>query len=128
MQEKRACLNTASTPQTPFYTYGRNPRLKKRTLRSSQKQLTRLLKKPGGLAGLIIAAPSFPGWKSLGAMAKHFCFVQDHHKYITKVGLVTDSVLGNVAEHLASHFVSAEIKHFPAGQCEAATQWILNRD
>ena len=33
-----------------------------------------------------------------------------------KVAVVTDSHLGDVAERLASHFVSAEIRHFPAGQ------------
>ena len=79
----------------------------------------------GELAGLIIEAPQFPGWDSLGAMAAHFRFVRDHHKRIRKIGLVTDSALGNVAEHLASHFVSAEIRHFPAGALDAAEQWIV---
>jgi SpoIIAA-like len=81
----------------------------------------------GQLAGLIIEAPTFPGWESLGAMAAHFRFVRDHHKHIKKIALVTDSALGNVAEHLASHFVSAEIKHFFAGELEAAKQWVMNR-
>jgi len=86
------------------------------------------IEKTGDLAGIIIEAPKFPGWDSLSAMAAHFRFVRDHHKHIKKVGLVTDSALGNVAEHLASHFVSAEIRHFPAGELEAAKQWIMNRD
>ena len=81
----------------------------------------------GDLAGLIIEAPVFPGWQSLGAMAAHFRFVRDHHKHIKKIGLVTDSTLGNVAEHLASHFVSAKIRHFSAGELEAAKQWVMNR-
>lgn len=81
----------------------------------------------GELAGLIIEAPTFPGWESLGAMAAHFRFVRDHHKRIRKVGLVTDSALGNVAERLASHFVSAEIRHFPVGELEAAKLWVMNR-
>lgn len=80
----------------------------------------------GNLAGLIIEAPTFPGWESLGAMAAHFRFVRDHHKHIKKIALVTDSALGNVAEHLAAHFVSAEIKHFPAGELEAAEKWVMN--
>jgi len=83
--------------------------------------------KAGALASMIIEAPKFPGWESLGAMAAHIRFVRDHHKHIRKVGLVTDSALGNVAERLASHFVAAEIKHFPAGQLAAAEQWILSR-
>jgi hypothetical protein len=81
----------------------------------------------GGLAGLIIEIPAFPGWDSLGAFAAHFRFVRDHHKHIKKVAVVTDSALGNVAERLASHFVSAEIRRFPAGEVEAAKQWILSR-
>lgn len=83
------------------------------------------IEKTGHLAGLIIEAPKFPGWESLGAMAAHIRFVRDHHKRIRKIGLVTDSALGNVAERLASHFVSAEIRHFSAGELEAAKQWIM---
>jgi hypothetical protein len=85
------------------------------------------IEEAGGLAGLIIDAPTFPGWEGLGAMAAHFRFVRDHQKHIRKIALVTDSAVGNVVEHLASHFVSAEIRHFPAGQLAVAEQWVLNR-
>lgn len=81
----------------------------------------------GDLAGLIIETAAFPGWESLAAMVAHFRFVRDHHKRIRKIGLVTDSALGNVAERLASHFVAAEIRHFAAGQLEAAKQWVTSR-
>ena len=81
----------------------------------------------GDLAGLIIESPAFPGWKSFGAMVEHFRFVRDHHKHIKKVGLVTDSALGNFAEHLASHFVAAEIRQFSSGELEVAKQWVINR-
>ena len=40
----------------------------------------------GGLAGLIIETPSFPGWKSFGAMVNQFRFVRDHHKRIKRIG------------------------------------------
>jgi hypothetical protein len=79
----------------------------------------------GGLAGLIIETPTFPGWDDLGAMVAHFRFLRDHHEQVRKVGVVTDSALGDVAERLAKHFVSAEIRRFPAGQIDAAKQWIL---
>jgi len=84
------------------------------------------IEETGGLIGLIIDAPAFPGWESFGAIVAHFRFVRDHHKHIKKVGLVTDSVLGNAAEHLAQHFVSAEIKHFRGKELEAAKQWVIN--
>ena len=82
----------------------------------------------GGLAGLIIEAPAFPGWESFGAMVNEFRFIRDHHKRIKRIGVVTDSSLGNVAEHLTPHFVSAEIKHFPAGQIEEPRHWIMKQD
>jgi stage II sporulation SpoAA-like protein len=58
-------------------------------------------------------------------MVTHFRFVRDHHKRIRKVALVTDSPVGDVAEHLASHFVSAKVRHFPGGQLDQARQWII---
>jgi len=85
------------------------------------------IEEAGKLAGLIIEAPEFPGWDSFGAAVAHFRFVREHHKHIKKVGLVTDSVLGNIAEHLAAHFISAEIKHFPGEDLETAKKWVLNR-
>ncbi|MEI7716431.1 MAG: STAS/SEC14 domain-containing protein [Mycobacterium sp.] len=78
----------------------------------------------GELAGLILSAPSFPGWDSFGALVTHFRFVRDHEKHLKKVAVVTDSHLGDVAEHLASHFVSAQIRHFPSGEIVQARQWI----
>ena len=85
------------------------------------------IEEKGNLAGLIIEVASFPGWESLGAMASHFRFVRDHHRHVKKIAVVTDSPMGNVAEHLASHFVAAEIRHFPAGDRKAAEQWVMNR-
>ena len=84
------------------------------------------IEESGDLAGLIISAPSFPGWDSFGTMVTHFRFVRDHHKHVKKIAVVTDSHLADVAEHLGSHFVSAEIRHFHAGQIEQAREWILN--
>lgn len=81
----------------------------------------------GHLAGLLIETAAFPGWESVGAMAAHFRFVRDHHKRIAKVALVTDSAMGNVAERLAAHFVSAEIRHFPANALKEAKAWIIGR-
>ena len=85
------------------------------------------IEQTGGLAGILIETPSFPGWESIGAMAAHFRFVRDHHKNIKKVALVTDSALGKAAEQLAAHFVSAEIRHFPVAALDVAKQWLMGR-
>lgn len=76
------------------------------------------------LAGLIIDAPHFPGWEGVSALAAHLRFVREHHRHVKRIAVVTDSHLGDFAEHLASHFVSAEIRRFPAGTIEQARQWI----
>ena len=80
----------------------------------------------GELTGIIIDAPQFPGWDSFGAMAAHFRFIGDHHKRVKKIAVVTDAALGNFAEKLASHFVSATVKRFRASEIQAAEKWIMN--
>lgn len=85
------------------------------------------IEKTGGLAGLILEAAKFPGWDSLGALAAHLRFVRDHHKRVKKIAIVTDSAMGGAGEKLANHFVAAEIKHFPAGQLEAAKRWVTGK-
>lgn len=78
----------------------------------------------GSLAGIIIDAPSFPGWADFAALVRHVRFVRDHQKHVKKVAVVTDSPIGDLAEHLASHFMSAQIRLFPGGHLESARQWI----
>ena len=81
----------------------------------------------GALAGIIIDAPKFPGWDSLGAMAAHIRIVREHHKRVGKIAAVTDAKLGDFAEKFASHFVAATVRHFPAGQVATAERWILGK-
>ena len=76
-----------------------------------------------GLAGLVIVAESFPGWESLGAFVAHMRFVHSHHRQVARVAMVTDSALGDVAEKVAGHFVSAQVKHFQYDDKEAALEW-----
>ena len=83
------------------------------------------IEKQGQLNGLIIATESFPGWESFSALIHHLRFVHDHHKAVRRVALVTDSVLGTVAEKIAAHFVSAEIRHFSGQELAGAETWIL---
>lgn len=77
----------------------------------------------GCLKAVIIEAAHFPGWENFGAAASHFRFIRDHHREIRKLAIVTDSPLGTLAEHLGSHFVAAEIRHFPSSQASEAKAW-----
>lgn len=76
------------------------------------------------LNGLIIITKTFPGWESFAALVSHLSFVKDHHKKIACVAFVTDSPIGNLAEQVASHFVSAEIKAFKYNELETAKTWV----
>ena len=76
------------------------------------------------LNGLIIVTKTFPGWESFAALVSHLSFVKDHHKKIACVAFVTDSPVGNLAEQVASHFVSAEIKAFKYNELETAKTWV----
>lgn len=80
----------------------------------------------GGLHGLLIETRKFPGWEDLGVAIRHFRFVRDHHRKIKRVAIVTDSRLGEAAEHIASHFVAATIRHFPSTQTDEANTWVAS--
>ena len=77
----------------------------------------------GKLKAVIIEAAHFPGWENFGAAAQHLRFIRDHHEDIAKLAIVTDSPLGSVAEHIGSHFIAAEVRHFPAAQAAEAHTW-----
>ena len=78
----------------------------------------------GKLAGLLIDAPEFPGWEGFDGLVSHLRFLRDHHRQIAKVAIVSGSPVLSAAPKVAQHFVSAEIKEFPAGDVEAALAWI----
>ena len=80
------------------------------------------------LKGLIIHVKSFPGWDSFSSMIEHVKFVKDHQKRIRRIAIVTDSPIGEIAEKVASHFVSAEIKKFHFDELEKSKSWLLSND
>lgn len=78
----------------------------------------------GGLNGLLILAPSFPGWDDFAALLSHLRFVRDHHRKIRRIAVVSDSAFLAVAPKIASHFVSAEVRTFDAADRAAALGWL----
>ena len=80
----------------------------------------------GRLEGLIIMTRAFPFWETFGALLRHVRFVRNHHRSIEKVAIVTDSFFGDLAEHIASHVVSARVHHFGFDELAAAEAWICN--
>jgi SpoIIAA-like len=78
----------------------------------------------GKLTGLLIAAPSFPGWESFGALIEHLRFVYDHHRKIERVAAVTDSPLLQIAPTIAAHFAHPEIRVFAGDERDKALGWL----
>lgn len=78
----------------------------------------------GRLTGLMIRVKSFPGWSSFGALISHLRFVRDHHHKIGRIAAVTDDQLLKIMPSIASHFVAAEIRQFPADQEAQAMDWL----
>lgn len=114
-------------PVTSVLTLRPKSALEIRDLVDLAKTVDPLIEAHGDLAGLIIEAPQFPGWDSFGALVTHIRFVRDHHRHIARIAVVTDSPLGDAAEHIAAHFVAAQIRHFPAGAIDEARDWISAR-
>lgn len=98
--------------------------LTKSDFESAAKVIDPCIEEAGQLSGLIIHAKSFPGWDSFASLSSHLEFVKEHHKKISRVALSTDSVVGNLAEAVVSHFVNAEIQLFSYQELEQAKKWV----
>ncbi len=81
------------------------------------------IQRKGNLSALVIEAPSFPGWKDFGGLISHFRFVHDHHRKIKRVAVISNSKFLSIAPHLVTHFVAAQIRHFPENERQAAFDW-----
>jgi len=99
--------------------------LSKEDFENAARQIDPLIEQAGNLAGLIIHVEKFPGWDSFAGLSSHLRFVKDHHRHVKRIAFVTDSALGDAAETIASHFVAAEVKHFPYAGLDEAKAWIL---
>jgi hypothetical protein len=78
----------------------------------------------GKLHGILLDAAAFPGWKDFAALIAHFKFVRNHHKTVEKVAVVSDSSFLSIAPKVATHFVKADVRHFPQAQRDEALAWL----
>jgi len=82
------------------------------------------IEQTGQLKGFMICAEGFPGWEDFAAFLSHLQFIRGHHKNIGKVAAVTDSGFLSILPKIASHFVKAEIRHFPFEDRGVAMAWL----
>lgn len=78
----------------------------------------------GKLTGLLIDAPSFPGWESFAALVGHLKFVRDHHRKIDRIAVVSDSKILAAAPRIVEHFAHPQFKGFGSGERADALRWL----
>ena len=88
------------------------------------EELDPYIEEKGELRGLLIEAPSFPGWSDFAAFITHLRFIRDHHRRISRLAVVSDSAFLSIAPQIAGHFVSAELRHFAPAERAAAMSWL----
>ncbi|MFY9329332.1 MAG: STAS/SEC14 domain-containing protein [Georgfuchsia sp.] len=76
------------------------------------------------LHGVLIKTKEFLGWENFGGFTAHMHFVHEHHRQVERVAVVTDSMIAGIAESLAKHFTSAEVRHFPFTDDVKALDWL----
>ena len=78
----------------------------------------------GSIAGLMIEARSFPGWRSFGAFLTHIRFVIDHHRHIERIAVVTNSKFLKTMPLVAGWLIHPKIRHFRLEQKDQALAWL----
>ncbi len=81
----------------------------------------------GGLRGLMVVAPSFPGWENFAGLIGHLQFVRDHQRKIERVAVLTDNHVLKVAQAVADHLAHPEFKLFEPKNEAAALLWLEGR-
>jgi hypothetical protein len=74
---------------------------------------------------LLLDLRDFDGWQGIGGLSEHLSLVRDHHRLPERVALVGDAAWQRLASGVASRFLDAEVRFFPAPEYPDAEKWIL---
>jgi hypothetical protein len=75
------------------------------------------------LPGLVLHAPSFPGWENLGALVQHLRFVGGHQGRIGRVALAVDGQPVGIAARIAGSLLHPEVRRFAFAEVDEASAW-----
>ncbi|MGI5132796.1 STAS/SEC14 domain-containing protein [Pseudonocardia sp. CA-107938] len=75
------------------------------------------------LHGLVVHAPTVPGWENVGGLTRHLRFVLAHHRRIEKVALAVDGTAAGIGAAVAGRVLHAEVRRFPFSDIDAAVAW-----
>jgi SpoIIAA-like len=88
------------------------------------KALAPIIASKGRIAGLLLNAESFPGWRDFGAFFSHLKFVSAHHRQIERIAVVSGSRLLKVLPRIGALFVHPTIRHFGLDEKDQALAWL----
>ena len=77
------------------------------------------------LAGVMLISRDWAGWESFSALRATLTFLRDHHQRISRMALVTDSLLADLIPIFAARFVNTTIGHFPYNEEANAKIWLV---
>ena len=126
LRAKNINLDVSFSDKDKIVTLEPKGELTKDDFKYAKEIIDPLIEKYEKLNGIIIHTKDFPGWASFGALINHLEFIKEHHKHIKKLAFVTNSVVGELAQKVGSHFVNAEVKNFDYEQLDNAKKWIVN--
>jgi hypothetical protein len=98
-------------------------RLEKADFEALSARFDRVADEWGRIPNLVVHAPAFPGWADFAGFLEHLQFIRAHERLVPKIALVSDSVLLDIVPRIARHFVSADVRTFPAEDLAAALRW-----
>ncbi len=75
------------------------------------------------IPNLVLHISGIPHWESFHALKTHFNLVKAHHRLISKVAVVSDTLAFAIMPYIMDHFISAKVRHFPENHTDDATKW-----
>jgi hypothetical protein len=76
------------------------------------------------LAGVMIFAKAFPGWKNLEAAIAHLQLIESYHRKIKKLAVVSDNGLLAELPRIVAQLVHPDVKHFSESEYGDALSWL----
>ena len=78
------------------------------------------------LAGIMLISKDWAGWESFAALRATMTFLSGHHNKISRIALVTNSVLADLIPLFAGRLVNTTIRHFRYEDEASAKIWLTD--
>jgi len=76
------------------------------------------------LADVKTFAKAFPGWLNLEAAISHLQLIENYHKKIKRLAIVSDNGLLAALPKFAPNLLHPDVKHFSESEYDDSLQWL----